>query len=530
MNDKKYLIPLFSSIILIIGIYLGLLLSKNENINSEIPVNRDYQKLNQILDYIEKEYVDTINRKQLIEMTINTLIEKLDPHSAYLSNEILSEANESLDGNFDGIGVEFNIQKDTIVVVGVISGGPSDLLGIMPGDRIIKVNKEKVAGIGIKNNEVIKRLRGKNGTIVKVSILRNNKLPLIEYEIKRGKIPIKSVDISYMITENTGYIKINRFAATTYEEYIQSFNSLDLNKMKTLIIDLRGNSGGYLETAIAIADEFLSKDKIIVYTKGRSILKKSIYKATSLGEYEKGNLYVLIDEGSASASEILAGAIQDNDRGIIIGRRSFGKGLVQEQLSLTDSSAIRLTIARYYTATGRCIQKPYNHGNDDYYMDYYNRYESGELQHEDSIHVNDSLKYKTAKGKIVYGGGGIKPDIFVPLDTTGFTSFLLDINRKGLIVNFAFKYVDKNRSKFSNIKDYNSFKKNFVLTKEIFESFIKYCAENKVNPSKAQISKSRNIIEYQLRAFIARYLISDEGFYPEINKMDNIIDKAISIK
>ncbi len=435
--------PIILSVAIIIGIGIGYFFSFKNNNQSQVISNDNKGKIEKVLSYIEQHYVDKIKPDSLSDLTLSALLNNLDPHSEYIPASELQTVNEPLEGNFDGIGVEFNILKDTITVVNPIAGGPSEKVGIKAGDKIIFVNTEKVAGIKISNQQVFKKLRGERGTKVKVKIKRTNSVQLIEFVITRGEIPIYSIDAAYMIKSTIGYIKINRFSASTYKEYLDSFNKLKKSGMKKLIIDVRGNGGGYLNAAVDIIDELLPKGTRIVYTEGQASPRKD-YKATDKGGFENEEVVVLIDEGSASASEILAGAIQDNDRGVIIGRRSFGKGLVQEQMEMPDGSALRLTTARYYTPTGRCIQKSYSNGKEKYFEEEFNRYENGELLSVDSIKFADSLKFKTPSGKIVYGGGGIMPDIFIALDKISLffiivypLHFLKDI-KDATIYSFAF--------------------------------------------------------------------------------------------
>ncbi|RMG76128.1 MAG: S41 family peptidase, partial [Bacteroidetes bacterium] len=431
-----------------------------------------------MINYIKEEYVDSVNVKELEEKTIQYLLQELDPHSYYIPAKDLQSMNEPIEGEFEGIGIEFRIINDTVVVINPIGGGPSEKVGIMPGDRIVSVNDSIIAGTGITNRDIMNLLRGKKGTEVKVGIKRNGSDEILSFNIVRDKIPINSIEAAYMIDDETGYIKLSRFSRTSHEEFVNAAEKLLEQGMKKLIFDLTGNGGGLLEAAVDIADEFLPDKTLIVYTEGKARPRRSYY-ATSKGILEDIPVAVLIDEGSASASEIVAGAIQDNDRGIIIGRRSFGKGLVQEPSTWPDGSAIRLTIARYYTPTGRSIQRPYDKGVEKYHEDYYNRLNNGELITPDSIHFPDSLKYTTPKGKTVYGGGGIMPDIFVPIDTAHRTFYLSDLIYKGVIRQYAFDKIDKNRrewiSKYPNIQ---VFKNNYLISDKELKEFIKY-AENK---------------------------------------------------
>lgn len=530
---NKYL-PIIFALLLILGVYIGLKINVEGNRNGflqNVIAHRDASgnKLENILDYIEDQYVDTINKKALVNNTLRDMLQNLDPHSAFISAEELKATNEPLQGNFEGIGIEFNIINDTICVISALSGGPSEEVGIMAGDRIVKIEGKNAAGVKITNKDVMTKLRGEGGTQVNVSIQRAGVRKLLEFTITRGTIPIYSVDVAYMLNSSIGYIKVSRFASTTYEEYLEAYKKLAEKGMQKLILDLRGNPGGLLNIAVDLADEFLEKGKQIVYTEGKAHPKK-VYKATSEGKFEKNEIVVLIDEGSASASEIVAGAIQDNDRGTIIGRRSFGKGLVQEQSEFPDGSAIRLTIARYYTPTGRCIQKPYDKGLEEYYREEAERYENGELEVQDSIRVNDSLKYTTPGGKIVYGGGGIVPDIFVPLDTAGRSQYLFEVSNKGLLNRFAFSYVDKKRNEVKT--KYNSpesFNKAFVVDKNLMSDFIAYCEKNGVVKKEQQINVSEKILSNQLKALIARDIWGNEGFYPVLHARDHALAKAMAL-
>lgn len=486
-----------------------------------------FNKLNDIINYINQEYVDTVNQKRLVETTIENMLHQLDPHSAYIPADQLQATNEPLEGNFDGIGVEFHIQNDTIMVVTALSGGPSDALGIMAGDRIINVDGKNVAGISITSAQVMQALRGPGGTKVNVNILRNGQS--IDYTITRGKIPIYSVDVSYMLNEQTGYIKVSHFGDKTYEEYLNAFVKLNEKGMKNLILDLRGNPGGYLKTAIQLADEYLPDNKLIVYTEGRSRPKES-YSASSRGLFSEGGLVVLIDEGSASASEIVAGALQDWDRATIIGRRSFGKGLVQEQSEFPDGSAIRLTIARYYTPTGRSIQKPYEgEGYDKYENELMERFRRGELNSSDSIHFPDSLKFETPGGHIVYGGGGIMPDVFVGLDTSGTSSYLSSLNSKAIVSEFAYNYLDQNRKLFKKFDSFEEFNSSFQITGPVLEQFIAFAEKNGVKRDEAGLQISGSIIRTQLKALIARQLYKNEGYFAIMHGMDKTLQKAIEL-
>lgn len=529
MNRPKFYIylPIVFSLVLILGIFIGTTfrLDKKQGVLS-VDANDSYTKVDEILRYVEHEYVDTINRKDLVEKTIVAMLENLDPHSAYIPASELAANNEPLQGNFEGIGIEFNIVEDTICVVAAIPGGPAASVGVLAGDKIVKVEAENVAGIKITNKDVLAKLKGKSHTKVKVSIKRGDNPKLLDFTITRGTIPIHSVDVAYMLNAQTGYIKISRFGATTYDEYLKAFSKLKEQGMQHLVVDLRGNGGGFLNTAVDIADEFLENGKEIVYTQGKSRPKRR-YKATRKGVFETGKLAILIDDASASASEILAGAVQDNDRAIIIGRRSFGKGLVQEQTEFSDGSAMRLTIARYYTPTGRSIQKPYDNGVEAYYDEEFKRYESGELQNADSMKIVDTIKFVTPGGKIVYGGGGITPDVFVALDTSGRSHFLSEVFYKGLVNDYAFAYADKERAKLKLYKSFEDYNHSFSITDGLYNDFIEYAKKNKVAAPTSQTKVSKTILEVQLKALIARNIWGNDGYYPVIQSHDNVLKKAL---
>jgi carboxyl-terminal processing protease len=522
--------PLLFAVVLSIGLIVGMKLTEPASTRNKLFSFRtnQFNKINDVINYINQEYVDTVNQKTLTETTIEGMLHQLDPHSAYIPASDVQAMNEPLEGNFEGIGVEFHIQEDSIMVVTALAGGPSDLLGIQSGDRIVKVDGKNVAGIHITNTQVTQMLRGPRGTKVNVSVYRHGNPKLIDYSITRGKIPIYSVDASYMLQDKIGYIKISHFAEKTYEEFTDAFSNLKSEGMEKLILDLRGNPGGYLKTAIQIADEFLPDGKLIVYTEGRAH-PKEIYKATSKGNFETGKLIVLIDEGSASASEIVTGALQDWDRALIVGRRSFGKGLVQEQSNFPDGSAIRLTIARYYTPTGRSIQKSYKGGYDEYQNELLERYKKGELISSDSIHFIDSLKYKTPEGRIVYGGGGIMPDVFVPLDTTDNTTFFNDVNAKGLVTQFAYDEVDRNRSVFRTYKDFEEFDKKYSVTDEIYKRFIDYARKNGVSADEKGEQVASKNIRIQVKALMARQIWKNEGFYKVEQQTDDALIRAIDL-
>ena len=530
---KRYnaFLPIILSLVLVIGLWLGYFLSNRLQNNSALSRNNTAatnDKINSLLDYIEYQYVDTINKKDLVEKTVTSMLQSLDPHSSYIPASEFETVNEPLEGNFDGIGVEFNIIKDTIRVITPIEGGPSEKIGIRAGDKIVKVEGKIVAGVKITNKEVFDKLRGKSGSIVNVSILRSGIHQPLIFNITRDAIPLYSIDASYMINATIGYIKISKFAATTYDEYLKAFNALSKQGMKKLILDLRGNPGGYLNAAVDISDEFLVNGLQIVYTQGKASPKK-VYKATERGSFENNGLAILIDEGSASASEIVAGAIQDNDRGTIIGRRSFGKGLVQDQLQLPDGSAIRLTIARYYTPTGRCIQKPYSEDKSQYYSEEYDRYAHGELLNADSIKLDKTKKYMTPEGKIVYGGGGIMPDVFVPLDTSKNNAFVNKVFYTGAINTFAFEYADNNRAKLRSFGNAKNYIEQFEISNTILEEFYAYCDKQNTKLGSGNKEKTGQALKPYLKAFIGRDVFDKDAYYPIINQNDKCILKATEV-
>jgi len=484
-------------------------------------------KISSILGYIEKNYVDSVSKVDFYDDIIREILDELDPHSIYIPPRDLAGVNETLRGNFDGIGVQFNMQEDTILVIQAVRGGPSEKAGILPGDRIVSVNDSIVAGVNMPEDSIVSLLRGPNGTKVDVGVVRKGIDDPIVFTITRGKIPLYSVDVSYMMNSETGYVKITNFSQTTYHEFMEHLEKLKGQDCKNLIIDLRGNSGGIMSPAINIADMFLDEGKLIVYTEGNHRKREDFY-ASSKEPGKDINLAILIDESSASASEIVAGAIQDNDRGIIIGRRSFGKGLVQEQVTLSDGSALRLTTARYYSPTGRCIQRDYNDGNEDYYMDFHRRFNHGEMVERDSIQLPDSLKFTTPGGRIVYGGGGIMPDYFIPYDTTGITESLLRLTRAGAIYRFALQYSDTNRevlSAFSSPEQIDDYLDN----RELLREFLDYASENRIKLKPDEVKESEEIILTQLKAYISRNLLDNEGFYPIIEKIDQTLQEALKI-
>jgi len=482
-------------------------------------------KISSALQYILNEYVDTVTMTSLNESVLPALVDNLDPHSLYIPASEFQRFAEPLVGNFSGIGVSFNMADDTVAIINTIPNGPSEMVGINAGDRIIMVDDSLVAGVNMPSNDIVKMLKGPKNTLVKVTIYRRGVPELIDFEITRDDIPIYSVDVAYMVDDKTGYIKISQFAQTTYREFMQAIEKLKSNGVEKLIIDLRGNGGGIMEAATMIADQFLEEGQLIVYMEGRTKPRENDY-ATSRGILKDDKMVVLINETSASASEILAGAIQDNDRGLVIGRRSFGKGLVQEEMRFTDGSALRLTVARYYTPTGRSIQRPYENGKEDYYHDFSERMLRGELEHQDSIKFDNSQKFITPGGKIVYGGGGIMPDIFVPVDTSGTSEYYNRTRSLGLMYRFAFYYTDLQRSsleQFSTVEDIEG----YLNDQDILPQFISYAREKGIQPDYNDIKTSEVILNKTIKAYVARNIIDNEGFYPIIADIDNTLQVAI---
>jgi carboxyl-terminal processing protease len=522
-TNRSIFLPIILAASLAIGVLIGKYLPIEENLSQHSNIRSRNDKLNSILNIIESNYVDPVNRNDLVESAIPAILKKLDPHSVYIPAKDLARANEPLQGNFEGIGISFNMYSDTILVISTIPGGPSEKLGLQPGDKIIYVNDSLVAGNHLSDEKVMGMLKGPRGTVVKIKILRSGHKDLLLFEITRDKIPMYSIDVSYMINKQTGYIRINNFAMTTFKEFMKGLKELKDQGMTSLIIDLRGNSGGIMESAIQIADQFLKKGQLIVYTKGRT-QPRNEFRATGNGEFEYGDIAVLIDEWSASASEILAGAIQDNDRGIIIGRRSFGKGLVQEPITFADSSGMRLTIARYYTPTGRSIQKPYNNGFEEYFDDLNHRFTRGEFEDSDSIHFSDSLRFTTPGGRIVYGGGGIMPDKFVSVDTSGMSPYFGRVRSN--IYRFALKYTENNRELLKKFTEPNEMEK-FLDKQGLLEQFVTFASINGIKTDPAGLKTSGKIIHTQIKAYIARNILDNKGFYPIWEQIDTTLNYTI---
>lgn len=500
-------------------------------ISAQYGMSQGTKKLATTMTLIERMYVDTVNDEKLADDAIVSILKELDPHSSYLSAETVSEMNEPLEGNFDGIGISFNMMSDTLYVIETIADGPSERVGLLPGDRIISVNDTTIAGVNMSTRDIMKRLKGPKGTKVTVKVLRRGVQKPITFQIIRAKIPIYSLDAAYMIDDKTGYIRLSRFGATTVAEFKEALVKLNAEGLQNLILDLESNGGGYLNAATELADEFLGKDKLIVYMEGAHQARTSD-SSTEKGLFENGKLVILVDEGSASASEIVSGAVQDWDRGLIVGRRTFGKGLVQRQFPLPDGSMIRLTVARYYTPTGRCIQKPYTHGDQDSYnRDLIARYNRGEMMNADSIHFPDSLKYKTlVNERIVYGGGGIMPDYFVPIDTTEYTEYSGRINAMGIVYKLALNQVDANRKEL--LKKYSTiekFKNEYEVSDKVLAEMIQMATDEKIEYKEDQYLRSKEQFKRRIKALIARDLFNTAAYFKIINDESEIFRRGLEI-
>lgn len=507
-----------------------LILMPSAVVSAQESVQQNQLKFGRLLRLIDGYYVDSANIDKLTEDAIVHVLSELDPHSVYLSKDEVAKMNEPLEGNFEGIGISFNILKDTLLVLTTISGGPSEKVGLRPGDRIVEVDGKNIAGIDLKNSDVFDLLRGDKGTKVELKVLRKKTPGLLDFTIIRDKIPIYSLDASYMIDDRTGLIKLNKFSATTTEEFVDAMRDLKKQNIQNLILDLRGNGGGYLKTAIEISEQFLKSNDLIVYTSGLNEPKRE-YTVSVGGEFQKGNLVVLVDEFSASASEIVAGAVQDWDRGVIIGRRSFGKGLVQKPYYLTDGSMVRLTTAHYYTPSGRCIQKPYNNGLDEYRNDYMKRYSNGEMFNVDSIVFSDSLQYKTLiNARNVYGGGGIMPDIFVPLDTSIHFGYINRLRRNNIVYNYALEYIDKNRNNIkSKYPDFKDFEANYETSDEMISDIVEMGVKDSIPKNEESLAYTKNDLKKEIKAVIARDIYSRNDFYKVYYKDDETILEALKV-
>lgn len=523
---NKSLMPIIYSAILVAGIFLGIYLAKSNGLTASSQSNDDMSYINDVFSLIDNEYVDTINIKDLQVKAVNHILESMDPHSEYIKPEVLEDVNDNLHGSFHGIGVSFRIEKDTITIINTIKGGPSEKVGIMAGDRIVYVGDTLVAGTKVTNKDAMRLLKGPKKTKVDVKIKRRGVDELLDFTIIRDVIPTHSVDVAYMIDDEIGFVKMTKFSATTHKEFVDAIKKLKSEGMTKLILDLRDNTGGYLGESVGVVDELLEDNKLIVYTEGEH-RKRSYLFSRHRGLWEDKDVVVLINEGSASASEIVAGALQDNDRGTIIGRRSFGKGLVQEQFDLGENGALRLTVARYYTPTGRCIQKPFSGNKEEYLLEEYSRYTTGEMFNIDSIHFADSLKYITPNGRIVYGGGGIMPDIYVPLENDSSHYFFNKMANSGILFQYAFDYADANRKKILSYGDVKNFDKKFVFTDAMFDELMRRTEEKKITGNKADKDKARELSEPLFKAYVARDVFGDEAFYMLYEPIDEILQEAI---
>ncbi|MEO9482490.1 MAG: S41 family peptidase [Ekhidna sp.] len=527
-SNRAISLPLYITLTLCLGVFIGANMAGSAT-SPASDFMQSLAKFRQVLTHVENDYVDEVDSEALVESAISNMLEELDPHTSYIPAKDLNLIQSRLQGNYEGIGVEFNIFKDTIHVVSPLSGGPSQKLGIRSGDKIIKVDGENVAGIGMTNQKVVEMLRGPGGSEVTVSIKRDGENELIDFTIERDVIPQYSVDVSYMVDDEIGYIKVARFANSTYLEFKDALLKLQDQGMKKLVIDLTGNPGGYLNRAVQIADEVLGGRQMIVYTDGKEKRYVEEHYSGETGDFESGSLVIMMDEGSASASEIVAGAVQDHDRGLIVGRRSFGKGLVQLPIDLTDGSELRLTISRYYTPSGRSIQKTYTGGNlDDYYMEAYERYENGELYSSDSIKNNDSLAYKTDKGRVVYGGGGITPDFFVPLDTSQNTRYMNRLFSTNSLQEYTVKYAQDNRTKLADM-GFDQYRSSFSVTDQMLDDLLAVAKANKLKFNASEFNRSKELIKLLAKAYIARGIWDNNGFYPIFNQQDEIFLKAIQL-
>lgn len=515
--------PLIYACLIVVGIVIGGILTPGGNTNFLVK-NAKKEKLARLIDYIDNEYVDDVNTDSIVDLTVNSILAKLDPHSVYIPKKEMAQTAENMKGDFVGIGVNFYLYKDSLAIINPVPGSPSEKVGIKAGDRILYADETPIFGKNITTDTLVGLLKGEINSSVKLKIFRRGSKKLLDFNIQRGHIPIKSVDAGYMLTDQIGYIKINRFAESTYEEFSEVLDKLLKQKMEALVLDLRGNPGGYVGIAEKIADEFLPNKALIVTTKNKSgKITKSM--ATSQGRFENKPIYVLIDENSASASEIVAGALQDNDAATIVGRRSFGKGLVQREMALGDGSAVRLTIARYYTPTGRSIQRPYENGVEDYYDDFYNRYDNGEMQNLDSIKVEKDLKYTTPKGKIVYGGGGITPDVFIPSDTLHGSDALRFLDMSGNFNFFMFEKLDQDRKKYQTLT-FHDFKNKEIITDSIANEFVAYYADRGLE-LKFDLFKDK--LKTYLAANLAGQLFGSEAKAELLNREDTLILKVIDL-
>lgn len=527
MNKKRNLglvaLPLLMAGSVIGGVFIGNYITKRS-------LSAEEEKLRTVLRLVETEYVDRIDVDSLIETALPTLLTSLDPHSAYIPSDELTSVNDDLAGSFSGVGVSFQIVNDSVRVIEVIPGGPAEKVGILQGDRIVKADTVSLTGPEISSDNVFKNLRGQKGTTVVLTIKRTNSPKELKFDVVRGDIPVNSVDVSYMMNDEVGYLRVTKFSRNTYMEFFNALSDLKAEGAKKFVIDLRGNTGGFMDQAIYMANEFLPAGRMIVYTKGRRAENETMAISDGTGKFQDAEITVLTNEGSASASEIFAGAIQDNDRGLVVGRRSFGKGLVQNQTELPDSSAVRLTVARYYTPSGRSIQKEYKRGDTGKYdLDIVDRFNHGEFYSADSIKHDVSKIFTTSNGRKVYGGGGIMPDVFVPEDTTGITSYYINVANHGLIQKFAFSVADKYREMLNGVKDIDRLLKVLPRDNTLLENFVSYAAKNGVPARWYYINQSRSLLLNQIKAMIARDIIGYPAFIELLNEDDKAVNKAFEL-
>ena len=526
-NKSNRFMPLWLALSVVVGIFIGSFFANRFSGNRLSIINSGSNKLNDLLHIVDDQYVDTVNVNDLVEKAVPTILSELDPHSVYISQKDVQQANDDLKGSFFGVGIEFTIRKDTIHIQNVVSNGPSERAGLQAGDKIVEIDEKPFVGKEVTTDEAMRRLKGDKDTQVKIGVVRGKDKSIRRYTVIRGEIPMKSVTAVYMLDDKTGYIKIKNFGDKTYPELLIGLAQLGQEGFENLVIDLRGNTGGYLGSAVQMANEFLPKGKLIVYTEGRRSQRQE-YRSDGRGSYRTIPLVVLIDEGSASASEIFAGAIQDNDRGTIIGRRSFGKGLVQQPISMHDGSMIRLTVARYYSPSGRCIQKPYTSGADrDYEEDLINRYQHGEFFSQDSI-KHEGPEYHTSNGRVVYGGGGITPDIFVAEDTVGVTSYYKEAAMSGLIIQFAYEYTDENRQKLSTFKTRQELEAYLKKLNSV-ELFVAYAEKNGLKRRNLMIQKSRSLLERYVNSRLIYNVLDDQAWTEYLNSDDPAIKEALRV-
>lgn len=522
---RMILMPVIVILAIMAGMFINsLLIRRNIQNRRELFLPVQGSKVDLVLNMVNHSYVDTVDIREIEEGAVEAVIKDLDPHTVYIPAKDLEKVNEGMTGNFGGVGVQFYKYRDTVTVVKVVPGGPSEAAGIRDGDRILRVDDTLIAGVKMDDKRIMAMMRGELNTEVVLTVLRHGQAPVAK-KVVRGNIPIKSVEVAYMVNDTAGYVKVKTFGMNTYDEFIRALESLQKQGMKKLIVDLRNNEGGILPIALKMVNEFLDADKLILYTQGKAS-PRSDYYSNGRGRFKDLPLVVLINEVSASASEIFAGAIQDNDRGVIVGRRSFGKGLVQEQRMLPDGSALRLTVARYYIPSGRSIQRPYDEGKEKYYNDFYERVVRGELEVKDSIRFDENLKFQTVGGRTVYGGGGIMPDVFVPVDTAGYSRYLGELNRSMKLYEFTFDFMDRHREEMKGIKDYKALL-DYLDRFNLVEEMVQYASRHGIKKNPKDLNTSYNIILNNIQAYIGRHVLDDDGFYPILGMTDETMREAL---